>query len=206
MSAAPAWRRLSPGSAPARVALLAALLAAAGLLALLVVFPLLGGLRAAEERAARLDLRAGALFAAAAERRAEAGLAGVDPASAAAAEAWLAEVAPERDREAAMLDLLSALRLLAGAAAVELVSAAPLERAASFPAPEGGPVGVVAAEARIVADHAGLARFLEAVEAARPVLRAAALDISAASPAAGAEARRLSVSVTVGALFRPDGG
>ncbi len=204
----PPWRRLDPRSGAAHGLLALAGLVAALALFALVVAPILERSRAAAARAAATEARAAALEAAAAARRAEAGAASADPALRAAALSWLDEHAPVASAEAAALDLLSTVRLLAEASEVELQAAAALPDPAArgFAAPAGAPLAVVAVEARLATDHAGLARFLDAVEAARPRLRAPALEIVAATPAAGraAEARRLSVAVTVAALRRPE--
>lgn len=205
MSTVPVWRRAAPRSAAGRAMAVAALLAAATMILGLAAAPLFSMVEDARDRADRLDRRAAALTAAAAARRAEAAIAPPAPAAIAAAEVWLDATAPVRDPDAAMLELVSALRLLAATAEVELVSAAPLAPArgrALFPALGAEGIGVVAAEARLTADHAGLARFLSAVEEARPTLRAAALSVTAASPRADREAARLSARVTVGALLR----
>lgn len=210
MSAAPPWRRRAPTSAGARLAALGALGIGLLFLAVFVARPLVERVDAARERAARLDLRAGALIAAAQARKAEAGLAETDQAALAAATEWLARNAPIQDEGAATLDLLSSLRLLADAAGVELSSAAPLDAGRAdggfFAGDAPAAPHVAAAEARIAADHAGLARFLMAIEAARPPLRAAALDITARSAAPVDEDARLTVSVIVGALSRPRAG
>lgn len=201
------WRRLAPSSASARLAGLAVLIFGLLCLALLVAAPLIAGIRAAEARATQLDFRAAALYAAAAERRAEAGPLDADGASLAAAENWLDRNAPRTDENGALLDLISGVRLLAAEAGVTLDAATPLERGdgGAFAAATPG-LRVVTAEARIVADHDGLARFLRAIETAEPPRRAAALEISARSGGALDEAERLSVTVLIGALSRPVAG
>lgn len=204
MTAPPLWRRAPVRGPGGRALALAALGIGVGAVALFALAPLAAAVSDARDRAERLNDRAAALTAAAAARREEAALARPPAAAIAAAEAWLAAHAPPRDREAAMLDLLSALRLLAQAADVELTSAAPvdLERGDRDLFAVLGEAGVaaVAAEARIAADHAGLARFLDAIGRAKPTLRAAALEVSARTSRADAEAGRLSARVVVGAL------
>lgn len=211
MSAAlPPWRRLSPDAPAARVAAIGALVALVVGAAALILGPAWSRLEAATARAERLDIRAAALTAAADARRAEAAGPPTDAAALAAAERWLAHHAPLRDSEAAMLDLLSSLRLIAEAAGVELASAAPLGRGATgrggrlFEAADMAGLTAAAAEARIIADHAGLARFLGALEAATPMLRAAAIDIAARSTGPAAETRRLTARIVVGALSRSE--
>lgn len=109
-----------------------------------------------------------------------------------------------------MLELLSGVRLLAEATGVELGSAAPLDAdradAALFTAADLAGLRVTAVEARVTADHAGLARFLAAVEAAEPAMRAAAIEITARSDAVLDEKNRLTASVVIGALSRPEDG
>lgn len=207
MNASPPWRRFSPRSPVARFGVIGALAISLALLLALVALPFIQQLEDARARAARLDLRAAALTAAAADRRDEARIAAPGAPELEAATAWLDEHAPEAEPQAAMLDLLSAIRRIAAETGVELNSTAPLETAGrgAFAAADMAGLAVVAAEARIVADHAGLARFLAAIEAARPRLRAATLEINAASALAPAEARRLTASVVIGALHRPAG-
>ncbi|MEL7462565.1 MAG: hypothetical protein AAFN79_00760 [Pseudomonadota bacterium] len=208
---APAWRRLSPRSGAARLAALGALVLFALLGWALVFASLQTRLTDARERAASLYDRAAALEAAADALAAESSTTEPDAAALQTATAWLDEHAPIRAPGEAELELLSALRLLAQAAEVELASVSALDAsrdaAARDIARTAAASGLSAhlAEARLVADHAGLARFLTALEATRPTLRAAALEITARSPAATAEARRLSIRVTVAALSRRDG-
>lgn len=208
MSAAPIWRRNAPDSASAKALALGALVLCLGLVALLIASPLAQRLDDARERAARLDARAASLEAAASARAEEAALAGPDAALVDQAQAWLADAAPVRDADAAMLDLLSSLRLLAEASDVALTSATPLEGARASALGDIAAAAALAglqmsaAEARIVSDHEGLARFLAAVEAASPRLRAPVLDLSARSAVATAEENRLSARVVVFALSR----
>lgn len=199
MSARPAWRRLSPASPAARGVAMITMLIGLGALALLIAAPLLSDIRAAKTRAAQLDQRAAALAAAAAKRRAEADQGAADEDSLAAAQSWLDLNAPRMSEDAAILDLISGVRLLAAEAGVRLETAAPLRERAGEAAPG---LRVIAAEARIVTDHAGLARFLHAIEAARPLLRAATLEINASSAAALEEDQRLSATVIISALSR----
>ena len=208
MSAAPLWRRAAPASGSSRLLASIVLLGAVAALALFVALPLYERFAAAEDRATRLNARAAALEAAAEARLAEARLSGPDAALTARAVDWLDENAPMRDPDAAMLDLISSLRLLAEASDVALAAATPLDgaRAAELrdfaAAAELAGLHASGAEARLTSDHAGLVRFLEAVEAARPTMRAAHLDISARSSAASAEGERLSVRVIVAAFSR----
>lgn len=210
MSAHPPWRSIAPRSPIGRIAALFALAVGAALAAAFVAAPLIARMDDARDRAARLDARTAALTAAATARRAEAAGPPADPAAIAAASDWLRVHAPLRTAEAAALDLLSALRLTAEATGVELASAAPLSQTGRdpdlFAAADMAGLAATAAEARIVADHAGLARFLGALEAAEPALRAAAIEITARSSGAAAEARRLTARVIVGALSRAPGG
>ena len=210
MTAPPPWRRLSPASLGARLAAAAVLVLGAVILTLVVAAPLAARFDAAKDRTAALDRRAAALTAAAAARRAEAAFAAPKAADIARAEAWLDRNAPRRADGEAMLELLSTLRLLARTSGVELVSVAPLSRrqgaAAEGFARAAETAGLAAhiAEARIVADHAGLAALLGALEAVTPTVRASALDVSARNASATAEARRLSVRLVVAALSRPE--
>ena len=208
----PPWRRLAPGSAAARAVALATMALGGLLLWALVWAPLADRLAGAEDRARLADQRAAALTSAAAALRAEAEIAAPDGEALAAAEAWLAAHAPRRPEGETMLELLSTLRLVARAAEVELASVSPLD-AARDPAArdflaEAELAGLSAhvAEARITADHAGLARFLAALEAVEPTVRATALDVTARSTAAAAEGGRLSATVIVAALSRPPEG
>lgn len=209
MSGAPPWRRLAPNGFNARLAAAGAALVGAALLALFVALPLIERIEAAQERAARLDLRAAALLTMAAERSAEAGFERSDAARIDAASTWLDTNARLSDGTA-MLELLSGVRLLAEATGVELGSAAPLDAdradAALFTAADLAGLRVTAVEARVTADHAGLARFLAAVEAAEPAMRAAAIEITARSDAVLDEKNRLTASVVIGALSRPEDG
>ena len=207
MSAAvPPWRRMATNGAAARLVALVVLCCALTLSALLVAAPLAERLEDAKRKAAALDRRAAALNQAAADRSAEARIAAPPTEAVAAATAWLDEHAPAREGEAAMLELLSTLRLLAQAAEVRLTAAAPLalDRGDGrlFQITEDAGLTILAAEARIVADHDGLVRFLDAVEKARPVLRAAALDVTARSPKADAEDERLTARVLIAAMVR----
>ncbi|MEO0361071.1 MAG: hypothetical protein AAF322_08180 [Pseudomonadota bacterium] len=208
MSAVPPWRRRGPRSAGARGAAAAAVLAGFGALffAFSAVFvdPL-----ADERRSAELaSQRAAALTAAAEARRREAAAPSADPSALATAEDWLARRAPRRPAEDAALDLLSALRLTAAATNVELASAALIDGGGArrggdlFAAADMAGLTATTAEARIVADHAGIARFLGVLEAAEPAIRAAAVEIAARTAAAAAEDRRLTARVVVGALSR----
>lgn len=211
MSAVPAWRRLSPQSGGARAAFFAGGAAALLIGYALVFAPLQTRLADARERAASLDSRAAALTAAAAARRAEAAVTAPDPEALRKAAEWLDKHAPQRPEGAAMLELLSTLRLLAQASEVELTSVTALDQsrdaAARDLSAEAAVSGLSAhlAEARLVADHEGLARFLTALEDITPTLRATSLDVTARNSAATAEARRLSIRVTVAALSRRGG-
>ena len=105
-----------------------------------------------------------------------------------------------------MLDLLSSVRLIAQASDVKLTATAPIDvnrgEARLFDLVDGSGMSILAAEARIVADHQGIARFLMAIEQARPVLRAATLDITAKTSRADQETDRLSARVLIGAIIR----
>ena len=207
MSAAvPIWRRMGTTSAAARITAFITLIAVTSLIALLIAAPIYERWEEAKRKAASLDQRTAALTAAAADRLAEAEIAAPPAAALAEAGAYLNEYAPTRDREAAMLDLISSLRLIAQASDVRLTAAAPLDpdRAGGrlFDMAEDAGVALLLAEARIVADHAGLARFLEAVDKARPALRAASLDLTARTPRADQEADRLTARIIVGAMIR----
>ncbi|MEM8754978.1 MAG: hypothetical protein AAGF90_18595, partial [Pseudomonadota bacterium] len=98
--------------------------------------------------------------------------------------------------------------LTAAATNVELASAALIDGGGArrggdlFAAADMAGLTATTAEARIVADHAGIARFLGALEAAEPAIRAAAVEIAARTAAAAAEDRRLTARVVVGALSR----
>lgn len=207
----PVWRRISPRSGAARLGAFGAVAVFALLGWALVFAPLQSRLSEARERAASLDARAAALSAAAAALQAESATADPNAAALGEAAAWLDEHAPVRAPGEAELELLSALRLLAQAAEVELASVSALDvsrdAAARDIARTASASGLSAhlAEARLVADHAGLARFLTALEATRPTMRAASLEITARSSAAAAEARRLSIRVVVAALSRAEG-
>lgn len=208
MSAPPFWRRLAPTSAAARALALGARLAAIAVAAAVVAIPLWSQWSEAQARAESLDRRAAALSAAAAARRAEAGVAEPDAALLAQAEAWLADVAPRRDADAAMLDLLSTIRLLAETSDVSLASVTPLDASGAVSAKgltlsaEIAGLTLALAEARITASHANFARFLSALEAARPIVIAPALDVTARSSAADEEDGRLTARVTIAALSR----
>lgn len=200
MSAPPPWRRLSPTSPAARGASLFTLMIGLAALTFLIAAPLLADIRAAKTRAALLEQRADTLRAATAQRRAEAEFISMNDEDLAAARGWLDENAPRTGEDAAALDLISGIRLLAAQAHVALEAASPLNATPREAAPG---LRVIAAEARITTDHGGLARFLHAIESARPLLRAAELEISARSPAALEEDERLSVIVIINALSRP---
>lgn len=208
MTAPPPWRRLSPASGAARLVALLTCGIAAGLILLVVIAPLLAGWEDAKDRAARLDTRAAALAEAARDRRAEAAVTAPDSKTLAQAVAYLDAHAPVANAEGALLDLISALRLIAQTAEVDLTTATPLDAGRSgarltMPLDMAG-LTVAAAEARLVTDHGGLARFLQAVEAAEPTLRAATLDVAARSTSAGAEDKRLSVTITIVSLARTE--
>lgn len=204
--AIPFWRRMRSDGAAARLTALTVALAGIALIGLLVALPLFERLEDARRKAANLDLRAAALTDAAAERLAEAQIAAPPPAAIAEATAYLADHAPEGTRDAAMLDLLSTVRLIAQAAKVTLTTASPVDatrgEARLFDQLEGAGLAILAAEARIIADHDGVARFLTAIEQARPVLRAATLDITARSARVDHETGRLSARVLIGAIIR----
>lgn len=204
--AIPFWRRMRTDGAAARLTALSTVIAAIVLVGLLVAAPLVERLEDAKRKAANLDLRAAALNDAAAERLAEAGIAAPPPAAIAEATAYLADHAPEGTRDGALLDLLSTVRLIAQASDVTLTSTAPVDvnrgEARLFDLADGAGLTILAAEARIVADHDGVARFLTAVEQARPVLRAATLEITARSARVDQEADRLSARVLIGAIIR----
>lgn len=206
--AIPPWRRIDPNSASAK--LFAFTLVAGTLLiaSALVTMPLLSQWQDASDRATRLDQRAAALTAAAAARVIEAQDTQPDVATLERAEVYLATHAPIRPGEAALLDLISSLRLIAGATEVNLASVTPLDgRAGGFVLPlDTVGLSTASAEARITTDHAGLVRFLSALEATQPTLHAVTLDITARSSAASAEDDRLSVSIVVSALSRAEGG
>jgi hypothetical protein len=200
------WRKMRTDSAAARLTALLALIVAIGLCALLIALPLMERLADARRTAANLDLRSAALRDAAAERLAEAEIAAPSPAVIAEATAYLATHAPVGTRNAAMLDLLSSVRLIAQASDVKLTATAPIDvnrgDARLFDLVDGSGMSILAAEARIVADHQGIARFLMAIEQARPVLRAATLDITAKTSRADQETDRLSARVLIGAIIR----
>ncbi len=204
--ALPFWRRMRTDGDAARLTALATILAVMALVGLLVGLPLVERLEDAKRRAANLDLRAVALSDAAAERLAEADIAAPSPAAIAEAAAYLDEHAPEGARDAAMLDLLSTVRLIAQASNVSLTSTAPVDVSRGetrlFDLVSDAGLAILAAEARIVADHDGVARALSAIEQARPVLRAATLEITARSARVDQEAGRLSVRVLIGAIIR----
>lgn len=205
-AAVPFWRRMRTDGAAARLTALIAIIIAIALICLLVALPLIERLEDAKRKAASLDLRAAALSDAAAERLAEAQIAAPPPAAIAEATAYLADHAPEGARDAAMLDLLSAVRLIAQASGVTLTSTAPVDvnrgEVRLFDLAGEADLAILAAEARIVADHDGVARFLTAIERARPVLRAATLEITARSSRVDQEADRLSARVLIGAIIR----
>ena len=200
------WRKMRTDSAAARLTALLALIVAIGLCALLIALPLMERLADARRTAANLDLRSAALRDAAAERLAETEIAAPSPAVIAEATAYLATHAPVGTRNAAMLDLLSSVRLIAQASDVKLTATAPIDinrgEARLFDLVDGSGMSILAAEARIVADHQGIARFLMAIEQARPVLRAATLDITAKTSRADQETDRLSARVLIGAIIR----
>ena len=200
------WRKMRTDSAAARLTALLALIVAIGLCALLIALPLMERLADARRTAANLDLRSAALRDAAAERLAEAEIAAPSPAVIAEATAYLATHASVGTRNAAMLDLLSSVRLIAQASDVKLTATAPIDvnrgEARLFDLVDGSGMSILAAEARIVADHQGIARFLMAIEQARPVLRAATLDITAKTSRADQETDRLSARVLIGAIIR----
>lgn len=204
--AIPFWRRMRTDGAAARLTALAAVALVIALVALLVALPLVERLEDAKRKAANLDLRAAALNDAAAERLAEAQIAAPPPVAIAEATAYLADHAPEGTRDAAMLDLLSTVRLIAQASDVTLTSTSPIDTSRGetrlFDLAGDAGLAILAAEARIVADHDGVARFLTAVEQARPVLRAATLEITAKSARVDQEADRLSARVLIGAIIR----
>lgn len=210
MSGYPFWRRLDPRGGEARALAIAAALCFGFLIWALVWAPLQTRIADAREAAESLHRRAAALEGAAAARRAEAAISAPDAATLGKAEAWLAVHAPVRADGEAMLELLSTLRLVAETTAVELVSVSPLDAGRDAAARDMAAAADIAmlavhvAEARIVADHAGLARFLGALDAVRPVIRAPAIEISARGGGAADEARRLSVSVIVAALSRSE--
>lgn len=212
MTAPPFWRRFPPRSAAARLIALSAVALFAALIWAMVYAPLQARLADARDRAASLDRRAAALTAAAAALATEAAITRPDAAALALSAEWLDQHAPPRADGEAALELLSTLRLLAQAAEVDLASVTSLDAARDAAArdlaaeADVAGLGAHVAEARIVADHAGLARFLTALEATRPTLRATALEITARSTNAAAEADRLSVRVVVAALSRPAGG
>ncbi len=200
------WRKMRTDSTAARLTALLALIVAIGLCALLIALPLMERLADARRTAANLDLRSAALRDAAAERLAEAEIAAPSPAVIAEATAYLATHAPVGTRNAAMLDLLSSVRLIAQASDVKLTATAPIDvnrgEARLFDLVDGSGMSILAAEARIVADNQGIARFLMAIEQARPVLRAATLDITAKTSRADQETDRLSARVLIGAIIR----
>lgn len=204
--AIPFWRRMRTDGAAARLTAMTTVIGVIALVGLLVALPLIERLEDAKRKAANLDQRASALSNAAAERLAEAGIAAPPPAAIAEATAYLADHAPEGTRDAAMLDLLSTVRLIAQASDVTLTSTAPVDvnrgEAQLFDLVDGAGLAILAAEARFVADHEGAARFLTAIEQARPVLRAATLEITARSSRVDQEADRLSIRVLIGAIIR----
>ncbi len=207
MSAAiPFWRRMRTDGAAARLTALGAIALVLALVGLLIALPLFERLEDAKRKAANLDLRATALNDAAAERLAEADIAAPSPAAIAEATAYLADHAPAGAKDAAMLDLLSTVRLIAQASDVTLTSTAPIDMARGearlFDLTGDAGLAILAAEARIVADHDGVARFLTAIEQARPVLRAATLEITARSARVDQETDRLSARVLIGAIIR----
>ena len=202
----PFWRKMRTDSVAARLTALVALISAIALCALLIALPLMERLADARRIAANLDLRSAALRDAAAERLAESEIAAPSPAAIAEATAYLTTHAPVGTRNAAMLDLLSSVRLIAQASDVKLTATAPIDvnrgEARLFDLVDGSGMSILAAEARIVADHGGIARFLMAIEQARPVLRAATLDITAKTSRADQETDRLSARVLIGAIIR----
>lgn len=204
--AIPFWRRMRTDGAAARLTALTTVITVIALVGLLVALPLFERLEDAKRKAANLDLRAAALSNAAAERLAEAEIAAPPPAAIAEATAYLADHAPESTRDAAMLDLLSTVRLIAQVSDVTLTSTAPIDvnrgEARLFDLANDAGLAILAAEARFVTDHNGVARFLTAIEQARPVLRAATLEITARSSRVDQEADRLSARVLIGAIIR----
>jgi hypothetical protein len=203
----PLWRRLRPGSASAKLTALGLLIGCLILTTALAAGFLWTTWTDATSRASRLDDRSAALEAATTARLAEAQQTEPDADALSAATAFLARHVPERDPEAAMLDLLSALRLIGGAANVSLASITPLDNHGDGLATPLSAEGlqVTSAEVRLTTDHEGLTRYLAAMEAATPSLHAVALDITARTSGATAEDGRLSVSLTVSALSRARG-
>ena len=207
MSAAiPFWRRMRTDSAAGRLTALITLLAVIALAGLLIALPLMERLAEAKRTAANLDLRAEALSQAATERLAEAEIAAPPAATIAEAVAYLDDHAPVTTRDAAMLDLLSSIRLIAQASDVTLTTTAPIDasrgEARLFSLADNAGLAVLAAEARFMADHEGVARFLTAIEQARPVIRAATLEITARTARADRETDRLTARVLIGAIIR----
>jgi len=206
--AIPFWRRMRTDGGAARLTAFLTLLVAIALAGLLIALPLMDQLSDAKRTAANLDLRAAALRDAAKERLAEAQIDAPPPAAIAAATAYLDEHAPIGTRDAAMLDLLSSIRLIAQASDVTLTTAAPVDTtlaaASSVDPLENAGLALLGAEARITADHEGLTRFLTAIEQARPVLRAAILDVTARTSRADEEAGRLTARIVIGAIIRED--
>lgn len=204
--AIPFWRRMRTDGASARLTALMTLLMVIGLVAVLVALPLIERLQDAHRTATNLDRRAAALTQAAAERMAEAEIAAPPADALAEAAAYLAAHAPVAARDAAMLDLLSSVRLIAQASNVTLTATAPIEaqrgEARLFDLAEGAGLAVLGAEARIVADHEGVARFLTAIEQARPVMRATMLEITARTSRADQEDNRLTARIVIGAIIR----
>lgn len=204
--AIPFWRRMRVDGAPARLTALMTLLIVIALSGLFIALPLMERLEDARRTATNLDLRASALSAAAAERLAEAQIAAPPAAAIAEAAAYLADHAPVGARDAAMLDLLSSVRLIAQASDVTLTTTSPIDvnrgEARLFDLAEDAGLSVLAAEARIITDHDGLARFLTAIEQARPVIRAATIEISAKTSRADREVDRLTARIMIGAIIR----
>lgn len=197
---------MASDSAAARLTALITLMIVIALAGLLIALPLMERLEEARRTAANLELRADALEQAARERLAEAEIAPPPAAAIAEATAYLDQHAPVASRDAAMLDLLSSIRLIAQASDVTLTTTAPVDvkrgEARLFNLADEAGLSILAAEARFVSDHDGVARFLTAVEQARPVMRAATLEITARSARADREADRLTARILIGAIIR----
>ncbi len=204
--AIPAWRKMRTDGVAARITAFATVAAVVGLFGLLIAAPLVERFDNAQRRADNLDRRAAALRGAAAERLAEAEVSAPPQADIARAAAYLAGHAPVRSTDAAMLDLLSSVRLIAQASDVRLTATAPLDAQRSdarlLEGVEGAGLSVLAVEARIVADHDGVARFLTAIDQSRPVLRAASIEITSRSSRADQENERLNARILIGSIIR----
>ncbi len=207
--AIPAWRKMRTDGGAARLTALIALASVIGLCGLLIAAPLVERLNDAKRKADNLDRRAAALRGATAERLAEAEISAPPPAQIAEAAAYLADHAPLRSTEAAMLDLLSSVRLIAQASNVRLTATAPLDAQRSgaglLEGIEGSGLSVLVVEARIITDHAGIARFISAIEQSRPVLRAASIEVASRSSRADQENERLNARILIGSIIRVDG-